>query len=486
MKKYIFILSVFLTVINSISAQVVPGSVVEENVNSYLSTPASGHIREIPVVIVRYLPTLDGINLDVAQATDYWNLGQITLDALLSNIDKYDKRVKFSLEEGSRFHGYKNSGASPYLGYKVIRYISVYRQVYVSDFVIGNEGGKDICQPDYKREFDSLGLSSYINDNHVKEVWMWYGEAARPAWPSYDPAIHGNIPKYVSFVESNMASPTTGDISNSYRFPDDLYILDSTYVVYCQNFRRTQAEAVHNHGHQLESIYKYISDRQDGNISMFVQNFSGWGDNNYTMPPIGRAGDTHHPPNTTSDYDYLNTTLVDSDIEDWKPAGGTVKQVNVDTWGNLVYAWPGDPDFSQRKESQWYLYWMQNMPGYQNTIPYNTYTMTNWWHFTSDWDLCYVENTGLYGSVNGIEDEQGQKISIFPNPSNGKFTLQDQNLIITRAEIVDLNGNILETAYPEPGSFLIEFNSRHLAPGMYFCRIDLNGRMITKKLIVVN
>ncbi|NTW23799.1 MAG: T9SS type A sorting domain-containing protein, partial [Lentimicrobium sp.] len=280
--------------------------------------------------------------------------------------------------------------------------------------------------------------------------------------------------------------PTTGDISNSYRFPDDLYILDSTYVVYCQNFRRTQAEAVHNHGHQLESIYKYISDRQDGNISMFVQNFSGWGDNNYTMPPIGRAGDTHHPPNTTSDYDYLNTTLVDSDIEDWKPAGGTVKQVNVDTWGNLVYAWPGDPDFSQRKESQWYLYWMQNMPGYQNTIPYNTYTMTNWWHFTSDWDLCYVENTGLYGSVNGIEDELGQKISIFPNPSNGKFTLQDQNLMITRAEIVDLNGNILATASPDPGSFLIEFNSRHLAPGMYFCRIDLNGKMITKKLIVVN
>lgn len=486
MKKYIFILSVFLAVINSTPAQVVPGSVVEENVNSYLSTPASGHIREIPVVIVRYLPTLDGTNLDVAQATDYWNLGQITLDALLSNIDKYDKRVKFSLEEGSRFHGYKNPGASPYLGYKVIRYISVYRQVYVSDFVIGNEGGKDICQPDYKREFDSLGLNSYINDNHVREVWMWYGEAARPGWPSYNPALHGNITKYVSFVESNMASPTTGDISNSYRFPDDLYILDSTYVVYCQNFRRTQAEAVHNHGHQLESIYKYISDRQDGNISMFVQNFSGWGDNNYTMPPIGRAGDTHHPPNTTSDYDYLNTTLVDSDIEDWKPAGGTVKQVNVDTWGNLVYAWPGDPDFSQRKESQWYLYWMQNMPGYQNTIPYNTYTMTNWWHFTSDWDLCYVENTGLYGSVNGIEDELGQKISIFPNPSNGKFTLQDQNLMITRAEIVDLNGNILATASPDPGSFLIEFNSRHLAPGMYFCRIDLNGRMITKKLIVVN
>lgn len=485
-KLICLIMLFFPGAMNLLKAQIVPGSIVEESTGGFLSTPASGYISEMPVIIIRYLPTTDGINLDVAQATDYWNLGEITLDDLKSNIDKYDKRVKFSLEEGSRYHGYKNPQAPPYLGYKVLRYISVYRQVYTSDFVIGNEGGKDICQPDYKREFDSLGLTGYINQNHIKEVWMWYGEAARPGWPSYDPFLHGGIQKYVSFVESNMSSPSTGDISNSYRFPDDLYILDSTYVVYCQNFRRTQAEAVHNHGHQLESIYKHIANRQDGNIGMFVQKFSGWGNNNYTIPPLGRAGDTHHPPNTTADYDYLNTDLVLSDIEDWKPDGGTQKAVNVDTWGNLVYAWPGATEFSQRKESQWYIYWMQNMPGLYSHIPYNSFEMTNWWEFTADWDACYAQNTGLYENANGMEDLSKQVFRLFPNPAFDHFSIESTDQNVESVEVIDLCGILCEKQ-PEmkriQGQVTIDVSS--LIPGVYFIRINTGKGLITKRLIKI-
>jgi len=489
MKKTIFFPALVFFALGAMylaPAQTPPGSVIEESINSFLSTPAENFNKEIPVIIIRYFPTTDGINLDVSQATDYWNLGQITLNDLKSNIDKYDQRVKFSLEEGSRFRGYKNPQAQPYLGYKVIRYVSVYRQIFVSDFVIGNAGGKDICQPDYKREFDSLNLSAFINENHVKEVWMWYGEPARPGWPSYDPDLHGNFQKYVSFVESNMASPSTGDISNSYRFEDDLYILDSTYVVYCQNFRRSQAEAVHNHGHQLESIYKYIANRQDGDLSMFLQNFCGWGDNNYNTPPLGRAGDTHHPPNTTADYDYLNTTLVQSDIEDWKPSGGIQKSVNVDTWGNLVYAWPGIADFSQRIESQWYIYWMQNMPGLRNGIPHGTYTMTNWWQFTSDWDVCVAQNTGLYGDATGIEDGLEQKFSLYPNPARDRFSIHSADQKVISAEVVDLSGNCLEKL-PQINSVSgqLTFNISSLKPGVYFIRITTGKGRIVKRLVKI-
>jgi hypothetical protein len=467
-------------------AQVVPGSVVEESIDSYLSTPAVNYVKQIPVVVIRYMPTTNGIDLDVSQATDYWSLGKITLNNLISNIDKYDKRVKFSLEEGSRYHGYKDSQAVPYLGYKVIKYISVYRQVYISDFMLGTEGGKNVYQPDYKREFDSLNLKSLITQNHVKEVWMWYGEAARPGWPSYSASLHGNIQKYVSFVESNMASPSTGDISNSFRFANDLYILDSTYVVYCQNFRRSQAEAVHNHGHQLESIYKHVANRQDGNISMFVQKFSGWGDNNYKVPPFGRAGDTHHPPNTTSDYDYLNTTLVQSDIEDWKPAGGIKKAVNVDTWGKLSYAWPGGTDFSQRVESQWYIYWMQNMPRYNNGIPYEQYMMTNWWQFTPDWDLCNARNIGLYAAITGIADEPGPAFSLYPNPCRDRFAIQCSALLVKAIEIVDLCGNRI-AVLPVSGSIngRIEFDISFLKPGVYFIRISADNQWFVRRLIKI-
>jgi len=253
-------------------------------------------------------------------------------------------------------------------------------------------------QPYYQSVFDRLDLVSYIKQNGIDEVWLWYAEPAKPGWPSFDPTIHSVTKPHVGFVESNMASPTTSDISNSYRFQNDLPIVDHTYIVYANNFRRTQNEMVHNHGHQLEAIYKYVAAQQDGNENLFVANFSGWGVG-YSSPPLGRSGDTHHPPNTPTDYDYNNTTLVESDIEDWTPNGsGAKKMVNRETWASIPYAWPASMQGTNLGEPAWYVYWMQNMPGYQNQIPYNIGTgrMTNWWEFTADWDAAINSNKGLW------------------------------------------------------------------------------------------
>ena len=48
---------------------------VYEPIDPYLATPAPGHLYEIPVVIMRFLPTADGENLDVSKAADYWSAG---------------------------------------------------------------------------------------------------------------------------------------------------------------------------------------------------------------------------------------------------------------------------------------------------------------------------------------------------------------------------------------------------------------------------
>ena len=105
------------------------------------------------------------------------------------------------------------------------------------------------------------------------------------------------------------------------------------------------------------------------------------------------------PPNTTKHYDYTETMIpVESDIEDWThDSSGTKTLVNVDTYGNLKYAWP-DPDIEkipQRVESQWYIYWMQNMHGFKNGIGYENIEMTNWWVFTADWDKAISSGMGL-------------------------------------------------------------------------------------------
>ena len=212
-----------------------------------------------------------------------------------------------------------------------------------------------------------MDAERWVNKRGVKEFWIW----------GYDS-------DEFDLQESNMSSPVTGDISNSARFEDDLPVYDHTYTVYEYNFARSQAEAVHNHGHQLEALLGHI----DGNL--FWREFVGRNADD-TEFVTGRAGWTHMPPNTTDHYDYLNPTEVPSDIADWRPGGGTLSPVSMSTWGNVPYAWPaslvpGETEISQRIESQWYIYWMQSMPGRENEIPHRTGAMTNWWRFTGDWD----------------------------------------------------------------------------------------------------
>lgn len=367
---------------------------VEETIHPYLSTTNECAIEEIPVVILRYLPTADGTNLDVTKAPDFWSLGESTLNDMETRINTFDHRVKFALEEGTKFRGYNNPDAVPYIGYKVIKYITVYETTPRGDLAY-YRNGLPVYKMDYHAIFERFNLAHYINHLGVKEVWMWNAPFG-PDYPSYNPNIH-NSDDFRQGNESNMSSPSSGDISNSHRDNSDLPIYDHTYILYEQNLRRTQAEAVHNRGHQLEAMFSHLNYMQDGNTDLFWKKFVGKDNNNNWI--TGRSGWTHMPPNTTQDYNYDNTTLVDSDIEDWHPEEtGEKKPINVDRWANLIYDWPGESDFSQRVESQWYLYWMQNMPGFGNMIPYRNNYLNNWWELYTNWDAAILNSKGLYAN----------------------------------------------------------------------------------------
>ncbi len=73
-----FLILIILSSAALTHAQIVPGTIVEEEIPLFLSTPAEGYSKEVPIIIIRYLPTIEGINIDVAQATDYFSLGNIT------------------------------------------------------------------------------------------------------------------------------------------------------------------------------------------------------------------------------------------------------------------------------------------------------------------------------------------------------------------------------------------------------------------------
>lgn len=361
-----------------------------------LSTPAFNSICQIPVIILRYLPTADGINLDVSKYPGYYGLDPISLKSLQQNINEYDQRIKFSLEEGTRFRGYKITNSAAYIGYKIIKYITIYEHTPKGKQIFTGIGDP-VYLPNYHRMFERLNIENYINEQGAKEIWIW-DSAFDESFPSFNPYIH-NPEDFRMSWESNMSSPLTADISNSDQDPNDLPIYKFTYTVYGQNFRRTQAEAIHNRGHQYERLFTYAEVGHRGELGhspIFWQKFVGKNPDGSSV--LGRCGWTHMPPNTTKDYDYLNKNLVYSDIEDWKPDNsGERKMINVDTWSQIAYNWPGKSEFPQRNESQWYIYWMQNIPGYKNKIPLGeNNTLTNWWVFVAAWDDAITKRETLF------------------------------------------------------------------------------------------
>ena len=364
-----------------------------QTISNYLATPAQGALYEMPVVILRYLPTADGRDLDVAWAPDFWELNPVPLVELERNLDLYDETLKFMLEEGSRFRGYGTQTAPPSLGYRVVAIITVYEPPPPGKPKV--QPGLPLYDAEWFQIFERFGMQDYVNKMGVKEVWMYWG-GVQPGIPSYDPAIHPPENMRDGW-ESNMSSPTTGDVSNSNRDNTDLPVYDRSYIVYKRNIRRLDPGTIHPDGHQLELMLDAVNRRQTGNTELFWQKFVGY---LATGPwQRGRSGDTHHPPNATIDYEYQNFAPFDSDIMDWKPDGGQTKPFSAATYGDVPYKFPnnflqafGSPVI----EPNWYIFWRQSLPGHANTIPFGVNRMTNWWHLIGDWDAANRAGLGLF------------------------------------------------------------------------------------------
>jgi len=366
-----------------------------ETIPASLSTPADKSLWEIPVVILRYLPTADGVNLDVSKCPDYWILNPVSLEETMAQIDTMDLQVKFSLEQGGRFRGYKTPLADPSIGYRVVKYVTVFEQYPPGEILYLDQNDYPLYGANHHAIFERFGMEQLVNDFGVKEIWIWWC-GVDSGIPSYDPDLH-DPEDFRTGWESNMSSPITGDISNSNRDNSDLPVYNRTYTVYGQNLRRWQNQAVHNRGHQYEAILSHVNWLQDGNSDLFWQKFVGQNLGGEFI--TGRSGWTHMPPNTLDDYDYVNMALVESDIEDWVPEGyGATTLVNASTWGGIPYSWPQGVIPPDSIEAHWYIYWMQAFPGSGNGIPYNSNVMTNWWTFVGDWDQSIKRGIGLYGS----------------------------------------------------------------------------------------
>lgn len=315
----------------------------------------------IPIVVVKYFPLKDGkINFDITREF------RGTLDEARKRTDEITDAVIYALEQGSRYHAYKDPDAKPSLDYEVVKTYE-----FLEPLPTVEKRGHRVPFPDYNKIMERIGIRSWVEDKGVKEVWIH--------------GYHGTI----GLWESNMAGPY-GDISNSDRDPDDLPVLKKTYTVYHYNYGRGRNEALENHMHQIEHVLNYVDGRdvtphEEWGSLLFWGKFVG-SDISHKMIPTEqgfyRCGWTHYPPNAESDYDWRSKRVVMSDIEDWKPDGTGEKKPITST------IWDGD-------SYKWFIYWMQAFPGMDNGLTCNGKPLRNWWLFMGDFDNAMAKKMKL-------------------------------------------------------------------------------------------
>lgn len=317
---------------------------------------------EIPVLVIKYFP-VNGDLIDRAVTGD-WGA---SLAETRAKTTRQTEQVLSALQEGSRYHGYKDKTAKPSLVYKVLETIEILEPLPTVARVRNR-----VPMTDYNRIMQRVDIKKWVEERGVKEVWIW--------------GYHGGV---LNLWESNMAGPF-GDISNSNRDANDLPVLKNTYTVYHYNYQRGASEAVEDHIHQIEAVLNYVDGRdrtppEKWDTLLFWGRFVG-SDRSHKIIHPG-CGWAHYPPNAERDYDWANKRYVETDIEDWKPDGGGQKQrMNCDRWeGNSI---------------KWFVYWMQNLPGSESGLTYQGQPLTNWWIFIGDFDAAMSRKMTLVAKQN--------------------------------------------------------------------------------------
>jgi hypothetical protein len=379
----------------------------------------SPDILNVPIVIINFHPTDDGVNIDPKYYSNdyfikdrfysYYNIDRNvcnnnpnnsicnvgTLEMYKIRAQNLHSLTKFAIENGSRFRGYSNNSATKSVNIHVVKYYNFYelkRKIYTIN---------SLPEPDYQFIFSKINLDNLVNTMGVKEVWF----SLPKIFADHPNIINGTLPSeyLLSIAESNMSSPY-GDISNSSRFEGDLPKYGKTYVVYGVDIDRGPAEALHNRGHQIESQLSFIEKNKQWPNQLFWNKFVGMRESG---GPIGRAGSTHFPPNSNIDYDYRNLNLIESDIESWNPSGGQKAKINVERWREINYSFPENIFWDNKAEAgenplfsnnvkddphyKWLLFWFQSIPGRNNNIAYTTNlgketVLSNWWEIFYNWD----------------------------------------------------------------------------------------------------
>ncbi|MFH1427739.1 MAG: discoidin domain-containing protein [Patescibacteria group bacterium] len=314
------------------------------------------------------------------------------LSSIRNRVSSHTQEVINALNEGSKYHGYKDASATAALNY------SVYQSIEYTEAI--PESATFSSRADYMQILNDLNICNYVDNLGIKQVWMWgyhHGNIAPEESSMAMGTLSQNAWNMSQSYPNNKLKVKTGaswgNISNSGQ-TQDMPVCEHTYVLINPVYSPSSSNAIHNHLHQFENTFAFAGGNdyclggfvngQCVNSShtpnMFWDRFGGKWYN--TEQGSWICGNAHFPPNVTADYNYNSTATVLTSCPNWQPDGsGTKESISCNDW---------DCD-----TEDYYIWWMQNIPGKGNDLEFESNKLKNWWDFIGDFDSAIAVGKNL-------------------------------------------------------------------------------------------
>ncbi len=201
---------------------------------------------------------------------------------------------------------------------------------------------------DYKAIISDFNLAERVENHEIDEVWVF-------------------APPFTGFWESTMAGGSAYFCNSP---PVENVKCSRIFIIMGFNYERGVGEMLEDFCHRAESIMTHVYG------SWEPKETHAW--NRFTLydkiaPGKSACGNTHFAPNSISDYDWGNKTMVMSSCDDWlnyPDLTGKKRLVNCEEWGN------GDI----REHHKWWLHHLPKVSGKTDG------KLNNWWNYIVDFN----------------------------------------------------------------------------------------------------
>ncbi len=180
-----------------------------------------------------------------------------------------------------------------------------------------------------------------------------------------------------------------------------------------------------------------------------------------STPPTPPTPDPCYAPTNLTATNITTTSVV----LDWNQSG------TVNNW---------TVNYKEESSSQWSTITANTHPftltGLQPRTNYAAYVVANCADTISD-----ASNTANFRTAgDGIADYE-LSTTLYPNPNNGQFIINNEQLKIKNVDVYDVYGKLLKSV--EANVNTVELDVRELSAGMYFVRISTEKGVVTKNFV---